>query len=249
MSNANRHPLVVFSGGMDSSYMLYEALLQGNVHTCYIKGTQSSLKIPVELEARKKIAKILQEKTGNLILTDTVVDLAGSKPIYTDKVNYNGGTIHTYGNDAPDITWGQAYIWLFGLMFVTDGRIHSEVQIGNVMDDDINMHLDNMKLAWETTQKFSKRNPIPLVFPLSCQRKFNILSEMPKQALAYIWVCDRPKQDENDLTIPCEYCASCVDHKKTIWEYEYRNREAFNIHPKAQQQPAKGQQDLFYNLY
>lgn len=216
----NKKPLIVFSGGMDSTKMLQNALAVGDVYTCYFEASQSPEKIHLEREARRKIMKILQEKMPNRIISDMVVKLG-----WVDSEVYLLPTAedpsHTRSGHMPDVTWQQAHMWLRGLIYVTDSTIHSEVQMGNVMGDSINAHLDNMKQAWHYTQLFSKRESIPLVFPLALQRKDTIINELYPEVVPHLWICELPRNDEKEKVFkPCGHCQACATMAKTIWWWE-----------------------------
>jgi 7-cyano-7-deazaguanine synthase in queuosine biosynthesis len=213
----NTHPLIVFSGGMDSTVMLHRFLQQGDVHVCYFKAAQHWDKIDLELSARKKIIEHLTNLTGNRVLSDTIVEM---KEVVTIEKQVYGDFRRS--NNVPDKTWGQAYLWLFGLIYVSDASRHSKICLGNVMGDSIALHLDNIAAAWSFLQRFTKGTSVPLEFPLSLWTKDGILDALPREIAAKTWVCELPEEgEEPHIRKACGKCAACKTLMKTIWMWEH----------------------------
>lgn len=224
----SKHPLLVFSGGMDSSYMLWKQLEQGDVYTCYIKASQSQDKIPMELAARKKIIRFFESKTGNRVISDIIVNL-GNSFLVKETDPTDGSTKRSWNNVIPDHTFGQAPLWQFGMQFAADGTRHSKICMGVVMGDQISMHLGDLALAWQHTSAFSRYEPVPLEFPLMHKSKDAILREMPLEIIRDLWICELPAQAGDDVPddvqfVPCERCAACETMAKTVFIWERRNK-------------------------
>uniref|UniRef100_A0AAU7PFG3 QueC-like queuosine biosynthesis family protein n=1 Tax=Burkholderia phage vB_BgluM-SURPRISE13 TaxID=3159457 RepID=A0AAU7PFG3_9VIRU len=219
----SKHPLLVFSGGMDSSYMLWKQLEQGDVHTCYIKATQSQDKIPMELAARKKIIAFFEKKTGNKVLTDTIVDLGDC---FEAKRTSHDGYTSSWNNKVPDLAFGQAPVWQFGIQFAADGEVHSKVCMGIVMGDQIAMHLGDLALAWQHTSSFTRMTPIPMEFPLMYVTKDRILADMPLEIIPELWICELPRVLSTGKTIACEDCPACETMAKTVFIWERRKERS-----------------------
>lgn len=222
-----KKPLLVFSGGLDSSFMLWKALEQGDVYTCYIKATQCQDKIPMELAARKKIIKFFEEKTGHYVLSDTIVDL-GNYINVKETVAHDGSLIKNWNNVVPDHSFGQAPLWQFGMQFATDGHKHSKVCMGVVMGDQIAMHIGDLLSAWHHTSAFSRVVQVPLEFPLMYHSKDMILRVMPKEIIPDLWICELPvaagdDQPDGARFVPCERCTACETMAKTVFIWERRH--------------------------
>jgi hypothetical protein len=219
----NKFPLLVFSGGMDSSYMLWKQLEQGDVHTCYIKATQSQDKIPMELAARKKIIEFFEKKTGNKVLTDTVVDLGNC--FEATRISHVGYTTR-WNNKVPDLAFGQAHVWLFGMQFAADGEYHSKICLGNVMGDQIAVHLGDLSRAWEHTSAFTRKEPVPMEFPLMYVTKDIILNSLPLEIIPELWICELPRVLSTGKTIACDDCPACETMAKTVFIWERRKERS-----------------------
>lgn len=180
---SEKHPLLLFSGGLDSTFMLLLALKEGPVHTCYIVGSQYHVKAEVEQIKRQEIISYLEKATGNRVLTDTVVELGVPKYVIKERRgNLTPGFKHHSGV-WQDHSWGQAAQWMHGLLFASNGNKHSEIQVGNVLGDSISMCLKDMQEAWKFTQMFSKVNHIELKFPIALTSKQHILHQLPSDLL------------------------------------------------------------------
>ncbi|BAQ02669.1 QueC-like queuosine biosynthesis [Ralstonia phage RSL2] len=223
-----KKPLLVFSGGMDSSYMLWRALQEGDVYTCYIKAHQSPDKIPMELAARKKIIAFFEKKTGNRVLSDTIVNL-GDAVLVKEVDPADGYTKKSWNNHIPDHTFAQAPLWQFGLQYAADGNKHSKVCMGIVMGDQISMHLGDLAAAWKHTSAFARYEQVPMEFPLMYHTKDRILKEMPKEIIPHLWICELPEpagddQPDDVKFVPCERCVACETMAKTVFIWERRNK-------------------------
>lgn len=220
-------PLVVFSGGMDSSFMLWQELKKGDVYTVYIDGAQCRDKAPLELTARKKIIQTLQTMTGNKVISDTIVTIGGDAGVWM-KTNHHNGMKTSENNRPADYTWAQGFLWLFGSLYVSNGNKHSKLLIGNVMGDDIAHHLQDQQETWHYVQKFSKRISIPLEFPLAYTSKRRILDELPPIVLRDIWICELPVENKKENKWePCGCCAACGTAMSEVWMWEHLNGRNF----------------------
>lgn len=197
-------PLLLFSGGLDSTYLLERLLSQGNVETVYVKSSQGDEKIKKELDARDKIMQTLQANSKYHILADHIVD-AG------ERGQKSGGSWK----------FKQPHIWLFGALEISDARRHSELNIAYVSGDQIMSVLPTVKAAWDALQLLSKHDPIPVKFPLSLYTKQDILGGINHAAYKEVWVCEDPigKPGMKGLS-SCNRCTACNtrDANLFIWE-------------------------------
>ena len=217
-------PLLLFSGGLDSSYMLQMYLERGNVETLYVKGLIHEDKIAKELDARKKIIAALQEKTGNYVLRDHIIDIG---PIF------GGGT--------ADIGFAQPPMWIVGALQVSDYNKHSELAIGYVAGDQIACMIPYIINAWDNLQYFAKHGNIPVVFPLKVTRKVDILEAILPQIVQHIWVCEMPEwwRDGKMIYIPdglggklkpCGKCPACITMVGTLHMYKQKHDVPYSHH-------------------
>lgn len=193
MDNNNRVPLILFSGGLDSSYLLETMLRRGNVETMYVIGSQGQEKIDKERSVRKKIIRILEAKTGNKVLRDTEFEMK----------NMFGGY-----NYIPENKFSQPAMWLNGALHIANSG-HAELLIAYVMGDQICSFVKDIEQAWNSLQAFTKHFPIPVRFPFLTTTKQDILDNIDPRVVQNVWICELPYNRDHELRA-CGNCAACL---------------------------------------
>jgi 7-cyano-7-deazaguanine synthase in queuosine biosynthesis len=182
--------LVMWSGGVDSTYLIQYLLDNSNDTVCavYARLVNNKAKIKMELAAIKKMVPILKEKYG-------------SRFTYWK----NGSDIHlSTGNHA---TYVQPLVWAFcGLLA---GNNIDKVAIGYVLGDDAISYIPDLVAFRNAISQFC--NPLPeLCFPLIKHHKKNVYDWLhaPLRKLA-VW-CENPSDKDFKH---CGKCNACRDHK------------------------------------
>ena len=198
-------PLLLFSGGLDSSYQLWKAVKEhGKVYTMYADGGQGMSKIAVEQSSRNLVEAAIQKLVPEAMIFEAKTPLS--------KVNFSQGV---------SISWRQAAPWLISAMEVVDPERHGSVQIAYVMGDQIIQEKYKLIEAWNAMWAFCKQGPlVPLEFPLAMVEKFRILDELPAQIYAATWVCELPETNARTGAQPCGHCNACVTRQ--VEEFRYR---------------------------
>lgn len=228
MTESKKVPLILFSGGLDSTYLLQEQLEKGDVEVLYVEGRQSPAKVKAELRARENIIRVLEDITGNKVIAQHEIK---SIPEYT---------VQGYGRRDPnDMDWKfqQPYQWLLGALHAADGRRHSALMIAYVTGDQISPDLTKIQEAWNVMMSFTKQTPVPLEYPVVYHRKYQIVQRMYAKVYRHHWVCELPvviyvdeekskSRHLRDLTQykACGKCEACLTHLATnfIFEKMYR---------------------------
>lgn len=200
-------PLILFSGGLDSTYLLELKLREGDVETMYVSGAQSPDKIQKELAARKAIIAVLEKETGHQVRKDYSISLP----------DVMGGR-----NYVPDHTFLQPMMWLTGALHVTNADRHSELLIAYVTGDGILSHLHQITQAWESIQGFTKTTSIPIGFPTMHFSKQNILDNISRRAVQHVWVCELPETKRHTVK-SCGNCVPCLTMAGQLHIWEKRN--------------------------
>lgn len=199
---AKKIPLVLFSGGLDSSFLLHKLLQDGDVDVLYVKGVLHDTKMEVEQVRRDEIISIAEKQTGNKVRNRYLVNL-GEMP-------FGGMACHSFT---------QPSMWLMGALMISDSAIHSSLNVGYVMGDQISALLSNITAAWHNFQAFSKANEaIPLEFPLWQTSKQKILYDIHPELVRKVWYCEKPRiryldKESNDppLISPLELADELVE--------------------------------------
>lgn len=213
-STTPKIPLILFSGGLDSSYLLETMLREGNVETLYVAGAQAPDKIEKEIEARRNIIRILEKETGNQVLRDHRINLP----------NVLGGE-----QSVVEHTFLQPLIWLTGAIHVTDGYRHSELLVAYVSGDQILSQLHEISQAWTSMQAFTKRTVIPIKFPFKFVTKQNILNNISKRVVQNIWICESPTKKRHNL-VACKSCLPCLTIDSQLHTWEKINGYSYSSH-------------------
>lgn len=202
---SDKRPLLLFSGGLDSTYMLRTALMETDVDVLYIDCGQCKNKIQAESISRTAILRWMDDHA--MLVEDEKRHRVRRTFDYTG-VSYA---------DAPNMMSSQAPVWLIGALYHFDPSIHSEVRVAYVMGDDALIYRHEMATAWENLCLLAKGVSVPLVFPLMGWRKSTILKYIQPDLLDLIWVCELPTWVGTTLT-PCHKCIPCKRHDREMKE-------------------------------
>lgn len=166
-------PLILFSGGLDSTYLLYQALRNGPVDVLYVPGPQGPIKEEAERRAREKIIKYLEAKSLHKVreqITAPPIDTCPTK----------------------DFFLRQPLAWIVSALMMAEAEAHSEVQIGYILGDQALAFRQEMLQAWNGLSAVTKMNHVPLAFPLLRKLKEQIYRELPGEVQDALWHCETP---------------------------------------------------------
>lgn len=216
-----KRPLLLFSGGLDSTYMLYYQLqMVGDADIMYAEGGQGKLKGDAERYARHRILKLMEKKTPFRVVQDCSVE----------QIHPEGSTVK--GSLAiPSAMTRQVPAWFLAALYAFDSTRHSAVQIGYTRGDSFNDKLHDLKLAWHHLSNAFLRTTVPLEFPLLGTDKQRMLQQLPTQLVDNVWVCELPRL-HNGEPVACHQCLPCRRmkleqeiHHKGFGEYEGNEAE------------------------
>jgi hypothetical protein len=199
---------VLFSGGLDSTYLVWKNLKDGNiVQPIYIEIENNGNKTKLE---KNRIELLFNEFSEEFSL-----DLIKSIK-YPLIVSVNGGFNSMLLKQVP--------IWIMGLLTSQNNSHHyndiTELQISYVSGDDAMSYLSEINSIYKAYNKMSAHPLVPLKFPMSKTSKYEITNELPQNYLDLIVSCEEPKNLNDKSEIydydPCGYCAAC----KKIINYE-----------------------------
>lgn len=205
-------PLILFSGGLDSTYLLWKQLQKGPCDVLYVTGDQFPAKVIAEKEARMSTLTQLNGTMEYQVRTEIEVEV-------------NTATKRAFHNHHK---FSQPSRWLMGAMLAISSGHHSELQIGYCQGDQIIAELEGIKQCWQLLQSFSNvGTPVPVVFPAVFQPKWRMLEELPAPLLKHVWICETPLLDTSVIK-SCGNCQPCKRHRLTLIEYDIQTNEPFN---------------------
>lgn len=196
-------PLILFSGGLDSTALVASALQKGQCDVMYADGGQHPEKVKQELRARREIIEYLNATSPHKVRQDYRVPQ------------------HISFASAPGNRYSQPAAWLFTALNVIDYDEHSELQVGYVYDDGgFCRWLPNIANAWRELQTFSRwHDPIPVDWPLIDKSKVQILRDIDPELINMIWVCEQPETVEGNVK-QCGKCRPCKTARSTLAAYK-----------------------------
>lgn len=178
--------LLLWSGGLDSTYLLCDNLFEGNeVETVYLEIKNNERKVKREKDAIQKITEeIYRLKIGQHF----------ERSLGLEVVLY----------DTNCLQLNQPLTWLYGLAFHNLTKV-DEIQIGYCMNDDAISFIEDIKRVWEAYKPFFYEGEQPkLVFPLIKKKKTSMFTMLPESIRNMIVFCEKPNGD-----IDCGECSAC----------------------------------------
>lgn len=199
------NPLVLFSGGLDSTYLVSHLLQYGPVDILYVNGGQCKNKIAAEIKARDKLIAKLNQFYPHKIQAEYEI----LEPLYR----------HSPQSKA----YTQPNAWIQGAYRILDKNRHSSLQIAYVSDDGAGFGAvtNDIKDLWAATLKVGYSGEhVPLEFPLLHTSKLEILEKLDKRLLQDIWVCELPINEKH-----CGDCKPCTLMRNVLSQYKQKHGE------------------------
>lgn len=205
--------LVMFSGGIDSTYMLYHYLMhtEYKVHVHHI-----SMRYPSEPR--------WQEED---VATRNIIKLAKKiRPFHYSESRVDFGFYKYVGRDsdtqllmaskvAPNIKGkvSLALGWLYSdyLEDLENGRAENKVSeklwdaLCNSMDHKYGEHISREILLPLVEMKLNKKE---------------LIEQLPQEFLKLTWSCRKPQKGENGVSVPCGKCHPCRSIKEVLEEQD-----------------------------
>lgn len=214
-SNQEKYPLILFSGGLDSSFLLAKQLRYSTCDVLTVKSINLS-------EKQEEAEEIAREKILNYL--DTIADISKVRKKFEINIDIGGKNI--YALDL--LTFQQVPLWFFSAICAADARYHSEVQIGYINGDDIAYEARYISEAWEKLWLAIKPGDVvPLTFPLlkSHYGKEKIVDSFENESifspiLDLVHYCEKEGVEEEKIDKVCNECKSC----KRVDQFDFHKR-------------------------
>jgi len=193
--------VILFTGGLDSTYLLYKNLKEGNhVDIIYTKIQNNPEKTQSEIHA---IDEIIVEM--NRLFSPCSISF-----------KYNSVEINAL---ADGIRLKQLPSHMLTVMHGIHD-LQSEVQLGYCMNDDMVSYIEDLKKLYESWMPFCAPGMPNITFPLLKIHKIDMLRELPKSLRDLVFSCENPPE----LCKPCGECDSCRKYQYLSKSY---GREIF----------------------
>jgi len=193
----SKRPLVLWSGGFDSTALLIELLIEEDVDILYVNLENSEELQRYEKKAITKLKCIIADANlkGKIINEHTF----------------------SYGNIVVNKTvYGQPALWINASADIANIKDHSSVNIAYVKYDDAWHYKTEIVNAYKAMNSLiCDGDTVPLKFPYEWYTKKHILDRMEtfvyyKQILNTVRYCEASQKK------PCGECASCIRHKSEL---------------------------------
>lgn len=213
---------VLFSGGLDSTYLVWKNLKDGNtVVPIYIEIGNNKVKTVLEKNRIELLHKIFVKQFNNADKPYSENPLKDIQYALTVDVCVNEESLY----------FRQVPVWLLGILFCQSLEVN-EIQIGYIGNDDAISYLNDIQKIYKSYRLISE-NLKPLTFPIFKKRKWELAEVLPSEYLELIVSC------ENAIIIgsetaeiveyePCCNCGPC----RTIISTDYYNKEFPEIYKK-----------------
>lgn len=190
--------VILFTGGLDSTYLLYKNLKEGNhVYLVYTKIENNTNKTKSELH----------------VIDEIIVEMNRLFSPCNITIKYN--SVDIYSNSGG-IRFKQLPAHLLSMIYSIDD-LQSEIQLGYCMNDDMISYIEDFKLLYESYMPFCAKGMPELTFPLMKIAKWQMLDELPQSLKDLVFSCEEPQ----DLCKPCGSCDSCKKYEYLSTSYGY----------------------------
>lgn len=195
MNNRNKSIFILWSGGLDSTYLLEQTLLYGNykeVHVGYIQIDNNIEKTKMELAAIKNMLPYFNK---------------------FESFKYMGIIANVGVNIGYSPSLKQVPIWLFGIYQIA--KQYDEIAIAYVLNDCAISYLNDIKNAYKSHKflyqdvLYHKIKVAKLIFPLIKTDKQTEYNDLNKDLRDLIVWCEDPIKKK-----PCNKCSPCIRHNE-----------------------------------
>lgn len=153
------HSFILWSGGKDSTYLVWDRLKRGgSVTAAYVTVLNNETKTQAELDATDKMAKFFMKTFPGKFTFEKIAKV---------ELERGGG----------EMILKQPALWLLPAAYAMSGNRFNEVCIGYVLNDDAISYLDDFKRIWRSLSRLSANGFPPLTFPLF--RDLCVFCEVP----------------------------------------------------------------------
>jgi 7-cyano-7-deazaguanine synthase in queuosine biosynthesis len=203
----NKHPLILFTGGMDSSLLLKQKLKESHCDVFYLIDTTNPAKVAKEQAAQAAI--IAEYSLGRFHVAKRFVAEA---PIISS------------AHDEDRNLFGRLMV---AVNQVVDPNRHSAVYCGGVRQDSFYHFRQTTANLWSELNRLTHWRNVHIEFPYIYKDKEFVLTSLDEFTVKKVWVCDHPFTNGGQIK-RCGYCSACKLLKETLTDYKRKNGIAFS---------------------
>lgn len=208
----SKRPLLLFSGGADSTCRLQELLQTTDVDLLYATGHICPRKQTMELKRRSEIIEYIDRSLRKKKITPFSVV---NNYIVTARSNLPINKNHSLQ---------QPQNWLFAALAYYNPHQHSHLEICYVKSDDAVLWHREIRSAWKNLCKVSfgymdeiEDKMYEIRFPLLLRTKEAIYQELSPTLRKLVWVCEVPRPSGVKGTYQaCGHCFPCQVRQEAL---------------------------------
>lgn len=204
--NSKRKVCVLFSGGLDSTYLVYKNLMEGNtVLPYYVELKNNPEKTFMEKNAIKNIIAEFKKNYGDQIKELTII------------CSFD---LYAYHHNISLI---QVPFWVFSMGLCQNIECDAW-QVAYVIGDCAISYLDEIKNLYKSFGPLLQDDitQLPLEFPLIKTCKVDMMNTLPDIYAQHVFSCERPNIEDS-----CGECPSCKKYKNLLRDKEFYNPSKF----------------------
>lgn len=190
LSSTGPVPLLLFSGGLDSTWLLANMLETTDVDILYVTGPQLGAKAVAEQAAQKRILAWVKKNRPYSVRNVFDMQTGNGVPV---------GVQYRFAQVLP---------WFYAAMTHATADRHTRVIIAYVQGDGVARHLTELRWAWDYLKVVVMERPVELTFPLQDCSKADLIDTIPADLYKLIWFCETPVKRKQ-----CGFCTPCITHK------------------------------------
>lgn len=219
---SQKNVALLFSSGLDSSYLLYKGVEQGHtMFPIYVHFLNNSNKMKREFAAGYEQIKAVEDhfgfSRGFLLKLSNFCQEGVANNIDFEQRGYEDNSL----NDL------QSLVWLTSLCYAIDLTNMDEVWIAYVKGDSRIDALDDIRNLYESFKPFMCYEPGELVFPITHKNKRELWNELPERMRENVVFCEKPIGEVGARFegYPCGECGACQHYVEILPEAfgEYLN--------------------------
>lgn len=221
MNQDQKIPLVLYSGGLDSTFLMHLLLQKQDVDMLYVHCNGTEERRLKEMGAMERAVAYFRDAHAQ--------DLYQGLPRALFEVTLDQTLIHT-----PDRRLIQPAAWIIGAICRFDPARHSELIAGYVLGDTAPVLKTEMEAVWRNLyaiMHFCDPKEAPSIrYPLveDGYDKCRILEDLPVDLADKLWYCELPARlKDSERIVFCGTCPSCVRHRFAIREYEEKHKISY----------------------
>lgn len=227
-----KRPLLLMSGGNDSTLLLLKMLKFTSVDIMYIPGVQGPIKSVAEVSSIHRIINLWigYKNKYNETCENTLGEIFWINPKHASSVKLTQDTSENTirllnqefrrSNHTGYVSaFGQPCNWISMLVSHSNRQCHTGVYMAYISSDSNSRTHHLLKAAFDNLSKAVHHTPLELHFPIHEFDKLEVIRRLDDVILRNTWVCELANTEQRDSVVeytPCGSCNACLDLRDAL---------------------------------